>query len=311
MPLPRRLKADIALAAVSFVWGATFVVIKNALADASPLVFVFLRFALASGVLLAIFGRRDSLRQPGVPWAGALIGFFLCAGYVFQTAGLEFTTPAKSAFITALSVVLVPLVLVLFFRHRLRLWTLVGVGVAVVGLFFLTVPPGEFTIGRGDLMTLACALAFTGHIVAVGHYAPRYGVGGLAVWQVAAALGWAALAAPLAGVTGLETLRLNWTPGLAMALVISAVLATAVAFSVQTWAQQFTPSTHTAIIYSLEPVFAALTSYVVVGERLGSRGLLGAGLILAGVLLAELWPKPHPDVPGMPAPANPSEADGV
>jgi len=96
-----------------------------------------------------------------------------------------------------------------------------------------------------------------------------------------------------------------------MALVISAVLATAVAFSVQTWAQQFTPSTHTAIIYSLEPVFAALTSYVVVGERLGGRGLLGAGLILAGVLLAELWPKPHPDVPGMPAPANPSEADGV
>lgn len=311
MSLPRPLKADLALGAVSFVWGATFVVIKNALTHASPLVFVFLRFALASAVLLAIFGRRDSLRKPGLPWAGGIIGFFLCAGYVFQTMGLQFTTPAKSAFITALSVVLVPLVLVLVFRHRLRLWTLVGVGAAVVGLFFLTVPPGKFTIGRGDLLTVACALAFTGHIVAVGHYAPRYGVGGLAVWQVAAALGWAALAVPLAGGTGLETLRLNWTPGLALALAVAAVLATAVAFSVQTWAQQFTTPTHTAILYSLEPVFAALTSYVVVGERLGARGLLGAGLILGGLLLAELWPTPHPDVPGMPAPANPSEGDGV
>jgi drug/metabolite transporter (DMT)-like permease len=309
--LPRRLKADIALGIVSFIWGATFVVIKGALQDASPIVFVLLRFVLASLVLLGIFGRRSRLRALGLPWAGTVTGFFLCAGYVFQTVGLNYTTPAKSAFITALSVVLVPLVLVVVLRQRLRLWTLVGVGAAVAGLFFLTVPAGQFSMAPGDVITLVCAVAFAGHIVAVGHYAPRYGVGGLAIWQVGAALAFAAVALPVVSLAGLEAPRLNWTPGLALALVVTAVLATAVAFSVQIWAQQFTSATHTAVLYSMEPVFAALTSYVVLGERLNSRGLLGAGLILAGVLLAELWPKPRPDVPGMPAPANPSGEEAV
>lgn len=311
MPLPRHLKADLALGFVSFIWGATFVVVKSALADASPLVFVFLRFALAAGLLLAIFRGRTTLRAPGLVWAGSVIGFFLCAGYVFQTVGLQYTTPAKSAFITALSIVWVPLILLVVFRRRLRVWLLAGVAAAGLGMFFLTVPPGAFTIARGDLITFFCALAFAGHIIAVGHYAPRYGAAGLAVWQVGAALAMVTLVVPLAGATGLETPHLAWTGRLVLALAVSAVLATALAFCVQTWAQQFTSPTHTAILYTLEPVFAALTSYVVLGEALGRRGLLGAGLILAGVLLAELRGASAPGVPGVARSANPSGKGAV
>lgn len=311
MLLPLRLKADLALCLITLIWGATFVVIKDALGDVSPLVFVWLRLAVASALLLAVFGRRTPLRQAGLLRAGAVIGFFLAAGYGFQTAGLNYTTPAKSAFITALSVILVPVGLVVFFRHGLRVWTLAGVGAAALGMFFLTVPAGEFSIARGDLLTFVCALAFAAHIVAVGHYAPRYGFAGLAVWQVAVALVLLSITVPLAGAAGLETPRLIWSQRLVLALVVTAVLATALAFSVQTWAQQFTSPTHTAIIYSLEPVFAALTSYLVFAERLGGRGLLGAGLILAGVLLAELRAAPTPEMPGMPAPANPSAKKSV
>ncbi len=311
MPVPLRVKADLALVFVSLTWGATFVVVKAALADASPILFVLLRFALASALLMLLFARRARMRHPGLARAGFIIGGFLCVGYLFQTVGLAYTTPTKSAFITALSVVLVPLLLVAVFRHRLRLSAVAGVAAATAGLYFLTVPPGTFTVERGDLLTLFCALAFAGHIVAVGHYASRYGAGALAVWQVAAAMVFAALATPVAHATGLEPVVLNWTPRLIFALVVTAALATALAFSVQTWAQRFTSPTHTALIYSLEPVFAALTSYFVFAERLSSRGLLGAGLILAGVVVAELRAGPTPGVPGAPAPANPNAPDRV
>lgn len=305
MSLPRRLKADLALVVVTFIWGSTFVVIKGALADASPLVFILLRFAIATPLLLALFGRQTELWKPGLARAGSVIGLLLWAGFIFQTVGLQYTTPAKSAFITALSVVLVPVVVVAVFRQRLRLWVVAGVGTATLGLYFLAVPAGKLALARGDLTTLVCALAFAGHIVAVGHYAPRYGFAPLAVWQVGVALALSALAVPLAGPTGLEQPTLEWSGRLALALGVTGVLATALAFSVQTWAQQYTSATHTALIYSLEPVFAALTSYLVVGETLRARGLVGAGLILAGVVLAELRSPPGPELPGATAAANP------
>ncbi|MFQ5723331.1 MAG: DMT family transporter [Terriglobia bacterium] len=311
MPLPQRLKADLALVGVSFIWGCTFVVVKSALADVSPLVFVWLRLGLASLLLWLLFRRVAALRAPGLWRAGAVIGFFLATGYGFQTVGLNYTTPAKSAFITALSVVLVPVLMMGFFRQRVRPWMLGGVAAAVAGLYFLTVPPGRFTMEKGDFLTVFCALAFAGHIVAVGRYASRYGFRGLAVAQVGMAVAMMTVMVPVGGASGWETPVLAWTGRLGLALVVTAVLATAVAFSVQTWAQQFTSPTHTAIIYSLEPVFAALTSFAVFGERLGGRGLLGAGLILAGVLLAELRVRPGPELPGAPVAANPGPDERV
>ncbi|MCZ6514788.1 MAG: DMT family transporter, partial [Acidobacteria bacterium] len=246
---------------------------------------------------------RDSLR------AGLIIGGLLYAGFAFQTAGLKLTTPTKSAFLTAMSVVLVPLLQVVIFRERLRGAVVGGVAAAAVGRYFLTMPPGAIRLETGDLLTLACALAFAGHIVALGRYAPRFDVATLAVLQVGAAMLFAALAMPLFDATGVERIFAVPTPRLAVALLVTAGLATAAAFSIQTWAQRITSPTHAAILFTLEPVFAALTSLLVLNERLGGRELLGAGLILAGVLVAELRAVPAPETPGVPAPPASPDAD--
>ncbi|MGH9863107.1 MAG: DMT family transporter [Candidatus Acidiferrales bacterium] len=301
MSLPRHLQADLALAGVTVIWGASFVIIKVALQDVSPLVFVLLRFAVAGAFLLVLSGVRQRLWEPGLARAGSVVGFFLFAGFVFQTFGLQYTTPAKSAFITALSVVMVPVILVAFFRRRLELSTVAGVVAATLGVYLLTARGGALAIGQGDLLTLVSAVAFAGHIVAVGRYAPHFGVAALTLWQVGVAGAFSALLTPLAAATGLEVPQMNWTPRLVAALVATGGLSLALAFTVQVWAQQFTSPTHTAIIYSLEPVFAALTSYLVLAERFGPQGFLGAGLILAGVVLAELRAPAAAEL-GMPPP---------
>ncbi|MFQ5926658.1 MAG: DMT family transporter [Terriglobia bacterium] len=298
-----RLEADLILGFVSFIWGSTFVVVKDALAEASPLVFLLLRFSLATVVLLLVLGRGAGLRQPGLARAGLFTGVFLAAGYIFQTIGLQYTTPAKSAFITGLSVPLVPVLLAIFFGRRIRIWTATGVVVAVAGFYFLTIPESQFAINRGDLLTIFCAVAFAGQIIAVGHFAPRFSYAALGIAQIIAALVLTTVALPTAHWTCLEAAALAWSGRLALAVVITGVFATALAFSAQAWAQRYTSPTHTAILFSLEPVFAALTSYVVHGEQLGGRSLWGAALILTGILVVEFkgprptaaeWPVPGP-----------------
>ncbi|MBI4462867.1 MAG: DMT family transporter [Acidobacteria bacterium] len=282
-----RLGADLVLGIVSFIWGSTFVVVKDALAEASPLVFLTLRFALATAVLALLLWRRENFYQAGILRAGFLIGFFLAAGFTFQTVGLQYTTPAKSAFITGLSVAIVPVLLTVFFGRRIRGWTAAGVATAVAGLYLLTVPPDQWAVNRGDLLTVFCAFAYAAHIIAVGHFAPRYSSTALGFAQIGAVLILTGLALPTAHATQLEPMRVVWSAKLALAVGITGVLATALAFSAQAWAQQRTSPTHTAILFSLEPVFAGLTSYLVHGEQLTGRALAGAALILAGILVVE------------------------
>ncbi len=285
----QRLKADVALALCTVLWGATFVVVKGALADASVLAFMAVRFVLAAALMAVIY--RRSLRQlTGTEvWAGAQIGFFMFAGYAFQTRGLIQTTPSKAGFITGSGVVLVPVLMAVFWGRRINRWVWGGALAALLGLYYLTVPPAGFAqLNTGDLLVFVCAVLFALHIIFVGHYSPHHSVGALSFLQVATTAGLTLIALPVFSVAGWETPRLQWTANLVLAVMITAVLATAVAFSVQVWAQQSTTPTHTAILFSLEPVFAALTSYVVLGERLGGRPLVGAALILLGILLAEL-----------------------
>lgn len=285
--LSRRLQADLALTGNAFIWGATFVIVKDALYDASPVVFLTLRFTLATAILLVLFRRQLGSWEA---WrAGVWVGVFLFAGYAFQTVGLQFTTPSKSAFITGLSVVLVPVLLAAVFRRWIGGWPALGVLGAAVGLYFLVVPPGRLEINWGDLLTLGCAFSFAGHIILLGRFSPRHPAGLLVTAQVATASGLALASLPLLAALGRRhALAFEMTPRLAAEVVITAAFATALTFLVQTWAQKHTTPTHTAIIFSLEPVFAWLTSYLVSGELLGARGTLGAALILAGIVVAEL-----------------------
>jgi drug/metabolite transporter (DMT)-like permease len=285
----QRLKADAALALCSLVWGATFVVVKGALEDASVFAFLAVRFSLAALLMAMIYRRAVRQLTHAEIRAGAQIGFFMFTGYAFQTLGLIRTTPSKGGFITGFGVVLVPVLMALFWGRRVNRWVWGGALAALVGLYYLTVPAGGFAhLNVGDLFVFVCAVLFALHIIYVGRYSRQHSVGALSFLQVATTAVLTLVALPVASVTGWEPLRLHWTTELLFAVLITAGLATALAFSVQVWAQQYTTSTHTAILFSLEPVFAALTSYVMLGERLGGRGLVGAGLILVGILVAEL-----------------------
>jgi drug/metabolite transporter (DMT)-like permease len=274
-------------------------VVRAALNDISVFLFLAVRFSLAT-LLMGLF-RPAGLRnlKKGELFAGAALGLFMFGGYAFQTAGLQYTTPAKSGFVTGSSVVLVPLLLAIFWKRRLTAWIYFGTLAAVGGLYLLTVPvEGLARLNHGDLLTLGAAGLYAVHIILVGDYTRRHSVAALSVLQVGACATLAWLTTAAASTTGWQAVRFSWRWELAAAIVICAVFATAIAFSTQLWAQQYTTPSHAAIIFTLEPVFAVITSYLVIGERFDGRSKVGALLVLAGILIAELLgPAAAPESP--------------
>lgn len=273
-------KADAALIAVTAIWGCTFLLVQNALHDVSPILFLGLRFAVASLALFVVY-RRKLMKAAVLP--GIAAGLFLFAGYAFQTVGLKYTTASKSAFLTSLSVPLVPLAGSLVYRLVPKPFELLGVVVASIGMVLLTAPSSFAGISRGDLLSFLCAIAFAGQVVAVSHAAGKGNFETLALVQMLTAS-----LLSFASFSFLESPVLNPTSGVIAAVLLTGLLASALAFSVQAWAQQFTSVTRAAIIYALEPVFAWITSWWLLGERLGLKGSFGAVLILAGILAVEL-----------------------
>lgn len=294
MSEPVRWRADLGLAFVALVWGSTFVLVKNALDDVSTILFLALRFTFAAAALGTLFLARGpgAHKRRGGWSAGLITGAFLYLGYLLQTLGLRYTTPAKSGFLTGLYIVLVPLLGAAVYRKAPRLSEWLGVALASVGLALMTLEGWSFLIGRGDLLTLGCAAAFAVHILLVGHHSRHMDSDWLALLQIAAC-------AAIAGGTfwWLERPAIRWTPPVIWAVAITAVPATAVAFWIQTWAQRSTTATRAALIFALEPVFAWLTSFLVAGEILSARAASGAACILGGILLVELKPNPQREHP--------------
>jgi drug/metabolite transporter (DMT)-like permease len=283
---PASWKVDGSLVAVTLIWGATFVLVKQALADVSTLLFLTLRFSIAAVALALMF--RKEFRAPNALASllrGVLAGIFLFGGYVLQTAGLRFTSASKAGFITGLYVPLVPLIGGLLHQKLPRISELVGVAIACAGTVLLTVQKDILDIAGGDLLVAGCAVAFACHIVILGRFAPKSNLGVLTVAQIATG---ALLGA--ATFWWVEPVRLHWSINVWVALAVTSLLATALAFFIQTWAQRWSSPTRTVLIFSLEPVFAWVTSYLVAGEMLSRRGMAGAALILAGILIVELKP---------------------
>jgi drug/metabolite transporter (DMT)-like permease len=284
----RALKAHILLVLITLIWGATFVVIKNALADVTPLLFNAIRMSLAAVTLAVIFHKDLCRLTAGAIGYGVLIGACMWMGNELQTSGLKYTMPSKSAFLTGVAVVLVPLFLALFWKRTINRWSAVGIAMAFVGLYLLTVPssstgsPNLENIHRGDLLSLGAALVFAFHIIFMGHATEKHSWRQIAVVQTGAAALLMIITVPIA-----EKVAVVWSPPVISGILITGFLSLALSFSVQAWAQQFTPATHTALIFSLEPVFAWLTSFLFLGERLGTRAGLGALFILAGVVTSE------------------------
>ncbi|GAB6934453.1 MAG: DMT family transporter [Bacillota bacterium] len=312
----RKWAADAALLGVAFVWGATFVLVQKAIAKLPPFSFLAVRFTLAALCLWAIgrlLGQKARADRRSLA-AGAVLGVWLFGGYALQTLGLLWTTPARAGFITGLSVVLVPLFSWLILHHRPTVPAWAGAGLAAAGLYLLTGAGEEifrlFKDGssaelaalsiagsawnRGDTLVLMCALCFALQIICTGRYAPRHNALVLAVVQIAtvAVLSFAA-AWVWENPAHLVSPSVWGNRDVWLALLITAVPATALAFWAQTAFQRYTTPAHVALIFATEPLFAALTSYWWTGEELGPLALVGGALIFAGMVLAE-WPtRPH------------------
>ncbi len=278
---------------VTLIWGSTFVLVQQAVERFPVFAFLCLRFVLATVVLCLCFGRRLRALQPRMAAAGVVIGLFLFAGYAFQTVGLQYTSSSKAGFITGLSVVIVPILSALLLKRVPERQALLGVVLSTVGLALLTLGR-DLTPGRGDLIVLGCAFCYALHITAVSLYAPQTDALALTIVQIAVVAVVSGVVATLAGdwysvLRSLQGWQQPVTRDALGAAAFTGVLGTALAFAIQNSVQSWTTATHTALIFAAEPVFAGLFGYWLAGDRLTSWALVGCGLILLGMIVAELW----------------------
>jgi drug/metabolite transporter (DMT)-like permease len=272
--------AVVALIAITAVWGVTFVQVKDAVALYPLFAFLALRFAIATLTLAVPAAPRvRALGRHGTT-AGAFLGLLLAAGYVLQTAGLERTTVSSTGFITGMYVVLTPLLALALFRARIAAAAWAGVGVSTVGLALLSgIHSGS---PGGDLLVLGGAAVYSLQIVLLERFAPRYDALAFTSVEMAAACVGLLVIALARGDLGVPR---GWTVW--GALLVTGVFASALGFLVQTWAQRSTSATRTALIFAMEPVFAAIFGITLAGDRLGTVGWTGCAAIMGGIVLAE------------------------
>jgi drug/metabolite transporter (DMT)-like permease len=284
----RSLRGDLALLTCAAGWGLTFPLIRSAVEhDVSPLLFVGLRFALATAVLLPVALVRRVRLSAAALRDGALVGLFLFAGFATQTLGLQTVSPARSAFLTSFYVLFTPLLAVIVTRMRPPAAVLGGLTLAFVGGFVFTGAGGASAGGitRGDLWSIGCALAFAAQMVALSVVVRRHGVLLLTLLQslVTATAAFALL--PLA-----ETPVWNPTPGALWSLAFNGIVGSALLLGLQAWGQRTTPAPRAAVLFASEPVWAALFSFLFWGHTIAPREMAGGGLIVLGILTAELSP---------------------
>ena len=273
------------------MWGLTFVMVQDAIAVLPTMAFLAYRFGSAAVLVAVIF--RDRIRSLGAAgWrAGAVMGVFLCAGYVFQTLGLEHTSASNAGFITGLMVVFTPVLGAVFLGQRLPAVAWAAAAVSAAGLYLLSGAGGGLELG-GDGLVLLCAIAFAAHILVTDRAVGDHDVGALLVVQLSV-VGLACLV--MAGATG----QLEVPRGLTVwsALLVTSLVASALGFFVQTYAQRNAPPARTALILASEPAFAGLFGFLLAGERLGLVSWVGAAMILAAIVAVEVVPRLRPPRP--------------
>jgi drug/metabolite transporter (DMT)-like permease len=286
-----RRSAELALVAIAAVWGLTFVMVKDAIALLPTMAFLAYRFIPAALIVAVIFA-RPLRRLPADGWrAGLLMGAFLCGGYVFQTLGLEETTASNTGFITGLFVVLTPVLGWVFLRQRIAAVAWVAAGVAMLGLWLLSGAGGDFDL-RGDGLVFLCAISLAAHILATAAAVRRFDVGALLAVQLGVVGVVCLLIAAIAGQLERPEGATVWS-----ALLVTSLVASALGFFVQSFAQQHAPPARTALILASEPAFAGLFGWLLNDERLTAVGWLGAGLIMAAIVAVEVAPRLRPPRP--------------
>lgn len=295
-PIHRQWLADGSLLITTLIWGATFVLVKDIVARVDAMALVAMRFLMAAALMAIFMVPRVRLLNRRLMGAGVLVGLALFVGYAFQTMGLAHTSASKAGFITGLSVVLVPILSTVILRRPPDSSAIVGAGFATLGLALLTLNLSKGpALEAGDLLVLVGAVFFGLHIVAVGKYAPLFDVPLLVTVQLATV----SVAAFV--VLGFRALALGHQVAVPVSswdlagIGFLAVFGTTAAFFVQNVAQRFTNPTHVAIVFASEPVFAGLFGWFLLGETLTTAQYIGAALIVAGMLAAEVQPPARRD----------------
>ncbi|WP_338749526.1 DMT family transporter [Bacillus sp. FJAT-52991] len=282
--------ADFSLLLVALIWGVTFVIVQNAIEFLPPLLFNGIRFFLAFLILFTVLLFRKKIRElNAITWRnGLILGLCLAIGYAFQTIGLLYTTVSKAGFITGLSVVLVPILSLFILKKRPTPLAIIGSFIAATGLYLLTAG-GEGGWNIGDFFVLIGAFGFAFHIIFTDAFTQQSSAVALTSVQiltvsVLCSLGGFIMEDWQTTLTADNLLQTHvWG-----ALLITAFAATALAFFLQTHAQKFTTPTRVALLLAMEPVFAAITAFFWIDERLAAAGLTGCLLIFFGMILAEI-----------------------
>ncbi len=284
--------AELALLLLTIFWGSTFLLTKRILATTSPGVFLSLRFGLAAvamGIVWWLVHRRRPVRlTPGLWRDGTLLGLTMAGGFLLQTIGLRYTTAPRSGFLTGLTVLFVPLVARFGMKKPVAPATWIGVSLALVGLAVMTRPfDGSVTTAMrfGDTLTLGCAVAFAAHLVWTAEWSARHALPPLLLVQILVVLVGALVLAAF------EPRQVGPAPDLIAVVVYTGLVMTAGAFFLQTWAQRHTTAVRAALIFALEPVFAALCVWLVGGERIPAAEWIGGAVIVAGVVFGEITPR--------------------
>lgn len=290
------LIAYLALLGVTFFWGFTFPIVQWSLDDCSPILFVALRFTLAALLFPLFFGKKSLSLNPQLVKRGLILGFFLCGGYIFQTIGLNYTTSARAGFITALYVPLTPLFAWLLFRARIRKRMWLAAAIAFVGILVLALPETlvdgkpmleQMALNRGDKLILVCAVCYALHILLINRWSNKESELPLSWLQI---LGTGLMAGALLPV---EQLHFDLTRELAFALLFTATLASVIAIWAMMKFQPRVPVTGAAIVYSMEPVTAALAAWMMQDHIPPKITLIGAALIFAAMLVASTIKEPE------------------
>ena len=285
----KELVADGILLLTALIWGSAFAVVKNTLDSFPPAAIIAMRYMIATLLTAVVFRRRLAGITRGDVARGALVGFLLCAAYIVQTIGLQYTTAGKNAFLTAVYVMLVPFFGVALFRQRLGRANFIAAGLMLLGIGVLSLDGESGGLNIGDLLTLVCAVLFAAHIVAVERGQKKTNTYALIVLQFAFCAAYALVYALL-----FERGRpLAFNAGSVGGLMYLAVFSTTIAMSLQNIGQSMAPASHASLLLSLESVFGVLFSSLLLGERVTGRMLLGFGVIFAALLVSVCTPKDH------------------
>jgi len=280
--LRTRRKAEAALLATTLIWGSTFTAVKLGMQEISPVLLIVIRFSLSAAFFLVFFRRQLFPIHTSAIIKGSILGFFLFLGFVFQNVGMVYTTASKSAFITSMMVVFVPLLQFIVERRSPNLGNILGVVIVTAGLWFLTQPTGS-AFNIGDALTLGCALVFAIYIVYLDVVSQEMSTSQLTFLQMASNTVFSFIAVVL-----FENVMFTFSAFSLLTLAYLTVFATIVSVWVQTRFQKDTTPTRAVIIFTIEPVIASVIAHLVLGEQLGTLGILGGGLIIGGVLISQL-----------------------